>query len=299
MVPGGSLGGTVSPQPRIMGVIVDANLSSPLPDLDGKTVFITGGASGMGKNIAAGVLEKGGQVVILDISEDNIAVATKDLGEEDRVAFYHGSVERKSDVAAAFALAAERFGTVHHLVNCAGAGDLSLVMDTPEENWDWVVDVCLKGTFLCTQAFARQAIHDGAGRTIVNISSLNAVASADGMAAYCAAKAGVRSLGEVYAGELGKYGIRVNTIGPGSTNTPMGPQDTPMMPEFVDRTLIHPRRLQEASDIADVAFWLMSPASQRITGHFIAVDGGNHVRGLFSYWDKMADAGWMKRPENA
>jgi 3-oxoacyl-[acyl-carrier protein] reductase len=278
---------------------VDAHLSSPVPDLDGKTVFITGGASGMGKNIAAGVLSMGGQVVVLDVSEDNIAVATKDLGEEYRVAFYHGSVEQKADVEAAFTLASSRFGTVHHLVNCAGAGDMSLVMDTAEERWDWVVDVCLKGTFLCTQAFARQAIHDGAGRSIVNISSLNGIVSVDGMAAYCAAKAGVKSLGEVYAGELGKYGIRVNTIGPGSTNTPMGPQNTPMKPEFLDRTLIHPQRLQEASDIADVALWLMSPAAQRLTGLFVPVDGGNHVRGLFSYWDKMVEGGAMSRPETA
>jgi 3-oxoacyl-[acyl-carrier protein] reductase len=79
----------------------------------------------------------------------------------------------------------------------------------------------------------------------------------------------------------------------------MGPQNTPMAPEFVDRTLIHPRRVQEAWDIADVVLWLMSPAAQRITGHFVPVDGGNHVRGLFSYWDKMVEGGVLSRPESA
>jgi len=72
-----------------------------------------------------------------------------------------------------------------------------------------------------------------------------------------------------------------------------------MRPEFIDRTLIHPQRLQEASDIADVALWLMSPAAQRLTGLFVPVDGGNHVRGLFSYWDKMVEGGAMSRPETA
>jgi 3-oxoacyl-[acyl-carrier protein] reductase len=268
---------------------MDARLSSPVPDLQGKTVFVTGAGSGMGKAISAAVLEKGGNVVSLEISPENIKSATDELDAGERLVWYEGSVTAKSDVEAAFALAAERFGTVHHLVNNAGIATMSLVVDMAEEEWDQMIGTLLKGPFLCIQAFARQALPDGQGRSIVNISSLNAVAVTDGLAHYCAAKAGVKVLGEVCAGELGRYGIRVNSIGPGTTVTPMSvmAREGRMGQEFLDRTLIHPLRHQEASEIADVALFLMSPASQRITGHFIPVDGGQHVRGLHSYWDVM------------
>jgi 3-oxoacyl-[acyl-carrier protein] reductase len=176
-------------------------------------------------------------------------------------------------------------------VNNAGIADMALVKDMPEEQWDAMIGTLLKGAFLCTQAFARQAIPNGTGRSVVNISSLNAVAVTDGMAHYCAAKAGVKVLGEVCAAEFGRYGIRVNSVGPGTTATPMsvGARMGRMGQEFLDRTLVHPARHQEPSDIADVVLFLMSPAAQRITGHFIPVDGGQHVRGLHSYWDVTAE----------
>jgi 3-oxoacyl-[acyl-carrier protein] reductase len=270
---------------------MDANLSSPVPDLEGKTVFVTGAGSGMGKNISAAVLEKGGNVFSLEISAENIKAATAELDGGERLAWYEGSVAVKADVEAAFAAAAERFGDVHHLVNNAGVALMSLVQDMTESDWDLMVDTLLKGTFLCTQAFARQAIPNGAGRSIVNISSLNAVAVTEGMGHYCAAKAGVKVLGEVCAAEFGRYGIRVNSVGPGTTVTPMSvyARMGRMGQEFLDRTLVHPARHQETSDIADVVLFLMSPAAQRITGHFIPVDGGQHIRGLHSYADVMAE----------
>jgi 3-oxoacyl-[acyl-carrier protein] reductase len=243
----------------------------------------------MGRTISAAVLELGGNVASLEINADSIKRAVDDFDAGDRVAFYEGSVATKADVEAAFALAAQRFGAVHHLVNCAGVAPMSRVVDTPEEEWDWVVDTCMKGPFLCTQAFARQAIKGGApeGSTIVNISSLNAVAVSDGLGPYSAAKAGVKTLSEVWAWELGNYGIRVNSIGPGTTVTPMsvGAREGKFGQSFLDKTLLKPVRHQEASEIADVILFLMSPAAGRITGHFIPVDGGQHVQGLFSYWE--------------
>jgi 3-oxoacyl-[acyl-carrier protein] reductase len=270
---------------------MDARLSSPVPDLDGKTVFITGAGSGMGEAIAAAVLEKGGNVFSLEINPKNIETATEKLAGGDRLAWHEGSVAVKADVEAAFAAAVERFGEIHHLVNNAGIADMGLVKDMSEAQWDAMVDTLLKGAFLCSQAFAQHAIPNGAGRSIVNISSLNAVAVTDGMAHYCAAKAGVKVFGEVCAAEFGAYGIRVNSIGPGTTVTPMSvyARMGRMGQEFLDRTLIQPPRHQEASDIADVALFLMSPAAQRITGHFVPVDGGQHVRGLHNYHEAMAE----------
>lgn len=275
-----------------------AGLSSPVPELAGRTVFVTGGGSGIGKAITAAVLEKGANVVVLEIEPANIKAASEELGGGDRIVWHEGSVSVAADVDAAFALAAERFGAVDHLVNNAGTATVALVEDTTEEDWDLIVDTLLKGTFLCTRAFARQLPADGAPRSIVNISSLNAIAATDGMGSYCAAKAGVMSFTQVCAGELGRRNVRVNAIGPGLVNTPLGEGFSvgQIGQEFTDRTLVADKRNQEPSDIADVALFLMSPAAQRITGHFIPVDGGQHVRGLHSYWDVAFAQGLVERP---
>lgn len=266
---------------------MDARLSSPTPQLEGKTVFITGCGQGMGKTFAAAVLEKGGNVFSLEINPEGIEAATAELDAGDRLAWCRGSVAVKADVEAAFAAARVRFGTIHHLINSAGTASMSLVWETTEEEWDDTVDTLMKGPFLCTQAFARQAIADGEGRSIVNISSLNAVLPTEGLGSYTAAKTGLKALTQVWAAELGHYGIRVNAIGPGTTVTPMSVDVRVGVfgEEFLSRTLLHPPRFQEASDIADVAMWLMSPAAQRITGLFIPVDGGQHARGIHSYYD--------------
>jgi 3-oxoacyl-[acyl-carrier protein] reductase len=275
---------------------MQAGLSSPVPELTGRTVLVTGGGSGIGKGIAAAVLEKGGDVVVLEIEPANIKAAAEQLGPE--VVWHEGSVSVAADVEAAFALATERFGGVDHLVNNAGTAAVALVEDTSEEDWDLIVDTLLKGTFLCTREFARRLPADGAPRSIVNISSLNAVAATDGMGSYCAAKAGVKSFTEVCAGELGRRNVRVNAIGPGLVNTPLGEGFSVgrIGQEFTDRTLVADTRNQNPSDIADVALFLMSQAAQRITGHFIPVDGGQHVRGLHSYWDVALEQGLVERP---
>lgn len=264
----------------------------------GRTAVVTGGGSGIGKATTAALLERGANVVVLEISPENIKAADAELDGGERLAWSTGSVSVKADVEAAFQLAAARFGTVHHLVNNAGTASLSLIRDCPEDEWDLIVDTLLKGTFLCTQMFARQAIDSGEGGTIVNIASLNAIAATDGLGHYCAAKAGVMQLTKVSAGELGRYGIRVNSIGPGTVNTPLGAGFTigQIGQEFLDRTLVSPPRHQEATDIADVALFLMSPAAGRITGHFIPADGGQHVRGLHSYWDVAEAQGLVSRP---
>ncbi|MBD0863842.1 SDR family oxidoreductase [Gordonia sp. zg691] len=264
----------------------------------GRTALVTGGGSGIGKAITASLLDAGANVVVLEKSGDNIETAAAELGHSDRLAWHEGSVASKADVRAAFALAHNTFGTVHHLVNNAGTASLSLIRDCSEEEWDLIVDTLLKGTFLCTQAFADQAITAGEGGSIVNISSLNAIAATDGLGHYCAAKAGVLQFTKVSAGELGRHGIRVNSIGPGTVDTPLGAGFTvgQIGQEFLDRTLISPPRHQHASDIADIAMFLMSAQAARVTGHFIPVDGGQHVRGLHSYWDVAEAQGLVSRP---
>jgi 3-oxoacyl-[acyl-carrier protein] reductase len=267
-------------------------------ELVGRNALVTGGGRGIGKAITAKLLGLGANVTVLEI-EPSHATATQDelaalSGDGERLAFSIGSVAVAADVDAAFALATERFGRVDMLVNNAGTAAMAPVVDMTEEDWDLIVDTCMKGTFLCTRAFARQAIDHDEGGAIVNISSLNAIAATDGLGHYCAAKAGVSQFTKVCAGELGRFEIRVNAIAPGTTRTPLSEGFTigRMGDEFLERVVIgkEPRHT-EPEDIADVAAFLLSAASSRITGLTIPVDGGNHVRGLFSYWDVAVEEG--------
>lgn len=267
-------------------------------ELEGTNALVTGGGRGIGKAVVAELLRRDVTVTVLELEPEHVAAAESELDELSeggaRLAFQLGSVTLADDVDAAFALAAERFGPVGMLVNNAGTAALSPVVETTEESWDLIVDTCLKGTFLCTRAYARAAIAAGVGGAIVNISSLNAIAATDGLGHYCAAKAGVSQFTKVCAGEFGRYGIRVNAIAPGTTRTPLGEGFTVgrMGDEFLARTLIgRSPRHGEAQDIADVTAFLLSGLAARITGVTVPVDGGGHVRGLFSYWDVAKEEG--------
>jgi NAD(P)-dependent dehydrogenase (short-subunit alcohol dehydrogenase family) len=259
-------------------------------ELTGSVAVVTGGGRGIGKAITAELLRRGAAVVALEIEPSHAAQADDELGAmaDGRLAFQLGSVVDADAVGAAFDLAEERFGPVGMLVNNAGTAAMAPIVEMTEEDWDLIVDTCMKGTFLCTKEFGRRAIATGHGGAIVNISSLNAIAATDGLGHYCAAKAGVAQFTKVAAGELGRYGIRVNAIAPGTTETPLSEGFTigGMGDEFLAHTPLGPEpRHGLPQDIADVAAFLLSDLSGRVTGHMIPVDGGNHVRGLFSYWD--------------
>jgi NAD(P)-dependent dehydrogenase (short-subunit alcohol dehydrogenase family) len=258
-------------------------------ELVGSTAVVTGGGRGIGKAITAELLARGASVVALEIEPAHAEQARAELGEAvgDRLAFQIGSVFDAADVTAAFDLAEEKYGPVDMLVNNAGTAAMSPIVDMTEEDWDLIVDTCMKGTFFCTREFGKRAIDQGHGGAVVNISSLNAIAATDGLGHYCAAKAGVAQFTQVAASELGRYGIRVNAIAPGTTETPLSEGFTVggMGEEFLAHTPLGPPRHGQPQDIADVAAFLLSDQSGRVTGHMIPVDGGNHIRGLFSYWD--------------
>jgi 3-oxoacyl-[acyl-carrier protein] reductase len=256
-------------------------------ELIGSTAVVTGGGRGIGKAIAAELLARGASVVALEVEPEHARQAQAELGAGDRLAFSIGSVVDAEDVTAAFDLAEERFGPVGMLVNNAGTAAMAPIVDMSEADWDLIVDTCMKGTFLCTREFGRRAIDAGHGGAVVNISSLNAIAATDGLAHYCAAKAGVAQFTKVAAAEFGRFGIRVNAIAPGTTETPLSEGFTigAMGDEFLAHTPLGPPRHGRPSDIANVAAFLLSDLSGRVTGHMIPVDGGNHIRGLFSYWD--------------
>jgi glucose 1-dehydrogenase len=139
----------------------------------------------------------------------------------------------------------------------------------------------LKGTFLCTRAYARELRVGGGPGAIVNLSSLNATAATEGAADYCAANAGISQFTKVAALELAPHDVRVNAVAPGGTRTPMAASHARMREAFVERTPLG--RFGEVEDIARVVLFLVSDLGAWITGTTIPVDGGAHIRGVHNF----------------
>lgn len=260
--------------------------------LNGRVGLVTGGASGIGYAIADRLCGLGASVVVLDLDAGKAEAAARELRDHGggKAIGCQGNVTSASDVGAALDLAEQELGPVDLLVNNAGWATFSPIVEMPEEDWDGVMGVLAKGTFLCTRDFAQRAIARGEPAAIVNISSLNYTAATDGLAHYCAGKAAVSQFTKVAAAELGRYGIRVNAIALGLVRTPLtdGPLTTGRMgEEFLKRTPLG--RVGEPEDIARVAALLCSEETGWITGETISVDGGTHIRGLHSYWDTLQE----------
>lgn len=261
-------------------------------NLGSRVGLVTGGASGIGYAIADRLAQLGVSMLVLDLDGAKAEAAARKLRDHrgGKAVGCQGDVTSSSDVAAALDLAEQELGPVDILVNNAGFATFSPIVEMPEEDWDSVMGVLAKGTFLCTKELARRAIERYEPAAIVNISSLNYTAATDGLAHYCAGKAAVSQFTKVAAAEMGRYGIRVNAIAPGLVRTPLtdGPLTTGRMgEEFSKRTPLG--RVGEPEDIAKVAALLCSEETSWITGETISVDGGTHIRGLHSYWDTLQE----------
>jgi NAD(P)-dependent dehydrogenase (short-subunit alcohol dehydrogenase family) len=242
--------------------------------------IVTGGASGIGRGIADYLAERNVSVVLADVRDDDGEGAAQHLVEQGAHAWYvHADVSKKSEVEALVAAATERFGRLDYLVNNAGIVTLTPFLELPEEEWDRVLDIDLKGQFLCAQAFSREVISQQHGGAIVNIGTVESeVVSASGehcQVHYNAAKGGVKMLTKGIAFELAPYNIRVNGINPGTIQTRFAGEiaDSPqVMEHFMRRALI--KRFGQPADIARVAWFLLSDDAAYMTGTMVNVDGG-------------------------
>jgi 3-oxoacyl-[acyl-carrier protein] reductase len=260
--------------------------------LVGTSAVVTGAGRGMGRRIAQRLMDAGANVTIFESDGEQASATARELTAEStagtRAIAHAGSVASASDVAAVYDAATAAFGVPELLVNNAGTAAMSLIVDTPEEDWDSVFDVCAKGTFLCTREHARRLLATGRPGAIVNISSQNYDSATEGLCHYCAAKAAISQFTKVAALEFAPSNIRVNAIAPGLTRTPMsegGFLSGRMGDEFLAHTPLG--RFGETEDVARVAVFLCSDASQWVTGATIPVDGGSHMRGLHNYWATM------------
>lgn len=251
--------------------------------LTGSVALVTGGAQGIGLGIATKLAELGARVVLLDVNGPKVREAAAALNAEagERCLAVEGSVASADDVDAALDAAEGAWGTTQLLVNNAGIARLALITECTEEQWDATFDVHVKGTFLCTRAFARRVGEAGLPGAVVNLSSVNHEAATEGAADYCAAKAAIGQFTRVAALELAPSGVRVNAVAPGGTLTPMAEAHAAMREEFVARTPLG--RFGEVADIADVAAFLLSEEARWITGVTLPVDGGLHMRGVHNF----------------
>ena len=259
------------------------------------TAIVTGGAQGIGRGITEELLDQKTSVVIADINQERAKETATELNDEfeaETVAI-HCDVTDTESVQSMMNGAVDHFGTVGMLINNAGAAQIARTWEMPEEEWHQTIDVCLNGPFHCTKTVLNHMLEQSIEGSIVNISSLNYTAATDGLPHYSAAKAGVSQFTKVVAAEMGRYGIRINAVAPGSTRTPMteenGLLEGKIGEEFLDRTPLG--RMGEPEDIATVVAFLLSDDAQWVTGETICVDGGQHIRGLHSYWDVLDEMG--------
>jgi glucose 1-dehydrogenase len=253
-----------------------------------KVALVTGGASGIGREIARCYVDEGARVVLGDRNATLLAEAAKELGAVAIGA--EMDVTREGDLERAVALAVSQFGSLDIGVNCAGLGVSVPLTEQTEAQWDTVVDVCLKGVFLSMKHEARRMVAAGRGGVIVNIASINARQPAEGLSAYCAAKAGVEMLTRCAAMELGPHGVRVVGIGPGLIDTPLTTfqRERPHVREaFLANIPLG--RVGTARDIASAAVFLASDDASWISGDTLFVDGAELTK-------KFPELGRFRRP---
>jgi 3-oxoacyl-[acyl-carrier protein] reductase len=240
---------------------------------ENKVALVTGGARGIGYAIACKLVSDGCAVVISDILGDVAADAVGKLSSTGASAFaVNGDVSKADDVERMFSQAMEKFGRVDILVNNAGITRDNLLLRMEEKDWDLVLGVNLKGTFLCTKAASKIMMKNRWGR-IINISSVVGLMGNAGQANYSASKAGIVGLTKSAAKELGGRNITVNAIAPGFIQTEM----SDVLPQAVKDGFLEKiplRRPGTPADVAGVVSFLASDAAEYITGQVIHCDGG-------------------------
>ncbi|MFN9767385.1 MAG: SDR family NAD(P)-dependent oxidoreductase [Pseudomonadota bacterium] len=247
--------------------------------LGGRAYVVTGGAQGIGEACVRRLVREGASVAVWDQAEDAGRALAAELGAAGgRVVFQRCDVARRADVDAAMAATLAALGRLDGLVINAVIFKASPFLDITEADWDAVLDVNLKGHFLCGQAAARVlAGNDGPARgAIVNMSSVNGTLAIPSIASYNASKGAIDQLTRVMALALAEHGIRVNAVAPGTIATELARSALQTSDEAKTRILSRTpmRRLGEPAEIADVVAFLLSDAASYVTGEIVFVDGG-------------------------
>lgn len=244
-------------------------------ELAGKTVVVTGGSKGIGKEIALTFAELNANVVISGRNEETLNAALKELKQfNESCMAVQGDL---SDIQAARELidaAANQFGTVDILVNNAGVNIAKPAMEVTEEDWDTILDLNLKTAFFASQTAAKYMIEQKSGR-IINIASQMAFVGYIKRAAYCSSKGGLVQMTKALAVEWAKHGVKVNAVAPTFIETELTAkmfEDEEFKKDVDSRILLE--GLSQAKDISGAVLYLASDLANFVTGETIKVDGG-------------------------
>lgn len=243
--------------------------------LEGKIAIVTGAASGIGRGIALRFAKEGVNVVVADVNLDGAKEVAKEIEKLGRKALaLKVDVSSSGDVDQMVKTTIEKFGKLDILVNNAGVIVMKPIVDMTEDDWDRVLDVNLKGVFLCTKRAVPEMLKQGKGK-IINITSVAGQVGYANSSAYCASKGGIINLTRELALELSPKKINVNAIGPGVIETAMTKsflQDPEMRKMLLGMTPYG--RVGQPADIAAAAVFLASDESDFVNGATLFVDGG-------------------------
>jgi len=241
--------------------------------LEGKLALITGGARGIGREIAMLFAKQGANIAICDVNMEEAEKTSKEIESLGRQSLaFKVDVTSSNQVQEMVDKILDKFNKIDILINNAGITKDNLLLRMSEEEWDKVIAVNLKGTFICTKLVSKVMLKQRFGK-IVNLASIIGITGNAGQANYAASKAGIIGLTKSVAKELASRSICVNAIAPGFIKTDM----TAKLPEDVQKKMlavIPLARFGEAKDVADLALFLSSESSSYITGQVIQVDGG-------------------------
>lgn len=243
----------------------------------GQTVIVTGGGRGIGAAIAARFAAEGAEVMLIGRTASLLEESARAIQVSGGQAWaFTADVASPTAVQAAVDAAIARSGHIDVLVNCAAIFDETPFLEIDEKKWDEVLAVNLSGVFLMSQRAAREMVKTGGG-SIVIIASISGHGADGRFTSYCTSKAGLFGLARNMAMELGPFGVRVNTVSPGYTQTPMteeavGPTILKHMLENFDRVPMG--RMVRTDEVASACAFLASPEASAITGTDLVVDCG-------------------------
>jgi 3-oxoacyl-[acyl-carrier protein] reductase len=244
--------------------------------MKGQTAIVTGGGRGIGKAIAETLARRGVNIAVVDV---NLDIAKETSAELEKLGVksiaLKADVSNSSDVGSLFENSLKEFGRIEILINNAGITRDALLLRMKEEEWDAVLNINLKGTFLCSKEAVKVMSKQRYGR-IISIASVVAFMGNPGQANYSASKAGIIGLTKTIAKEYASRGITANAIAPGFITTAM----TEMLPENVKNEMLKAipmSRFGTVEDVANAVVFFAAPEAGYITGHVIHVNGGMYM----------------------